>query len=69
MRALLPEYPEVNWVHVEVFTNLDLVPAVTEWGLPSEPWVFVVDSAGLVQGRFEGVVDEAELSALLDRVT
>lgn len=64
-------FPEVNFLHVEVFTNLDdpdnlqLVPAVEEWGLPTEPWVFVVDAAGIVVARFEGVVDSAEIAAAL----
>ncbi len=64
--------PGVNFLHVEVFTNLDdpdnleVVPAVTEWGLSSEPWIFVLDDAGIVQARFEGVVDPQELAAALD---
>lgn len=71
LRRMAPAFPEVNWVHVEVYANLDdpenleLVPAVEEWGLPSEPWVFVVDAAGIVVGRFEGVVSEAEIAALI----
>jgi len=66
-----PSYPDVNFVHVEVFTNLDdpanltTVPAVFEWGLPTEPWVFVVDAAGVVVARFEGVVDAAEIAEAL----
>ncbi len=66
-----PSFPEVNFLHVEVFTNLDdpenieTVPAVIEWGLPTEPWVFVVDAAGIVVARFEGVVDAAEIAAAL----
>jgi hypothetical protein len=65
------DFPDVNFLHVEVFTNLDdpanieLVPAVTEWGLPTEPWVFVVDASGVVVARFEGVVDSAEIAAAL----
>ena len=65
------DFPDVNFIHVEVFTNLDdpenieIVPAVTEWGLPTEPWVFVVDAAGIVVARFEGVVDPAEIAAAL----
>ena len=42
---------------------------MVEWGLPNEPWVFVVDSEGIVTHRFEGVLDGAELAAALDRVT
>ncbi len=65
------ERPDVNFVHVEVFTNLDdpenleVVPAVTEWGLTSEPWIFVVDAQGNVSGRFEGVATPEELDAAL----
>lgn len=77
VKELIDRYPAVNFVHVEVFdleasppgaTSLeDLVvaPSVLEWGLTSEPWVFVVDAAGTVTGRFEGVVDPVEIEALL----
>lgn len=57
----------INWIHVEVYSNLDdpaaleLVPAVVEWGLPSEPWAFVIDEAGTIIARFEGVVGNDEL--------
>jgi hypothetical protein len=71
IRQLAPQYPDANFLHVEVFTNLDdpenlaLAPGVEEWGLPTEPWVFVVDAAGLVAGRFEGLVTPEELQTLL----
>jgi hypothetical protein len=66
-----PSFPDVNFLHVEVFTNLDdpqniaTVPAVVEWGLPTEPWVFVVDAGGTVVARFEGVVDASEIAEAL----
>ena len=71
LRDLSPGYPEVNFLHVEVFTNINdpdnivLAPAVDEWGLPTEPWVFVVDAEGIIMGRFEGLVTPEELAALL----
>jgi hypothetical protein len=71
MRSLAPDYPDVNFLHVEVFTNIndpdniELAPAVDEWGLPTEPWVFVVDENGIVTGRFEGVVTKEELDEAL----
>ena len=76
-KPLIDAYPGVNWIHVEIYENLDassledleLTRAVVEWGLPNEPWVFVVDGAGIVTHRFEGVLDGAELAAALDRVT
>jgi hypothetical protein len=72
-----PNYPDVNFVHVEVYTNLtdpdfapipaNLAPSVGAawWNLPSEPWVFVVDESGIVQARFEGVMAPEELQAEL----
>ena len=71
MRELAPQYPDVNFLHVEVFTNINdpanivLAPAVEEWGLPTEPWVFVVDANGIVAGRYEGVVTPEELREVL----
>jgi len=64
---------DVNFVHVEVYENLDaerfedliVAPAVTEWGLPSEPWVFVVNGDGTIAATFEGAIDPAELAAAL----
>ena len=45
--------------------NIVLAPAVEEWGLPTEPWVFVVDANGIVAGRYEGVVTPEELREVL----
>ena len=69
-------YPDVNWVHVEVYQGFNeadfapdvdhLVPAVTEFGLPSEPWIFVMDEQGVVSARLEGVLAPGELEELLD---
>ena len=36
--------------------QLQPVDAVNEWKLLSEPWIFTVDSKGIVRGSFEGVV-------------
>lgn len=71
VKAEAPKYPEVNFVHVEIYDldrvplDLEPVPAVLEWGLPSEPWVFVVDPDGTITGRFEGTVSAEELAAAL----
>lgn len=76
-KELVDDHPGVNWIHVEVYENLDaastealeVVDAVIEWGLPNEPWVFVVNASGVVADRFEGVVDRFELEDALARVT
>lgn len=64
-------HPDAAFVHVEVYERLGEgdalapVPAVTEWGLPSEPWIFVVASDGTVAARFEGTVSAAEIDGAL----
>jgi len=42
------------------------IRAVVEWGLPTEPYVFVVDANGKVAAKFEGMVYPDELTAALD---
>lgn len=65
------DYPDVTFIHVEPYDNLDdpsklePIEAVREWGLPSEPWVFVVDAKGLVAAKYEGTVTAAELDEVL----
>ncbi len=62
------EFPRINFVHVEPYDldkvpeKLEPVPAVTAWGLPSEPWVFVTDQRGRVVAKYEGSVATAELA-------
>ena len=34
-----------------------------EWGLPSEPWTFVVDGQGRLFAKFEGLVARQEIDA------
>lgn len=45
--------------------QLQLVPAMEQWGLPSEPWVFVVGADGKLAAKFEGAVGSDELTAAL----
>ena len=62
---------EANFIHVEVFDNPheiqgDLgkaraVPSVEEWGLPTEPWTFIVDGGGAVSAKFEAFATAEEI--------
>jgi hypothetical protein len=68
------EYRRMTFIHVEPY-DLDKIPeefepveAAVEWGLPTEPWVFVVDAQGAVAAKFEGLLAPAELRAALDDV-
>lgn len=74
----------VNFVHVEPYIlqvadgrtqpAVDVlgqprpIRAVLEWGLPTEPFVFVVDAHGKVAAKFEGMAYPDELTAALDAV-
>lgn len=76
VKALRTDYAGVDFVHVEIYEDLQVdspeelttVAATGEWGLPSEPWVFVVDGTGQVTAAFEGAASDAELRAAIDAV-
>jgi hypothetical protein len=48
--------------------QLQPVDAVNQWKLLSEPWIFTVDSKGIIRGSFEGVVGADELKAAIDHI-
>lgn len=58
---------KTRFIHVEVYKDNDPAQGVnqfmTEWRLPSEPWIFVVDSNGVIRERFEGSASVEELEA------
>ncbi|MBT5318391.1 MAG: hypothetical protein HOL45_00640 [Chloroflexi bacterium] len=68
-----------HFIHVELFDNPAEMradgdaslgiesPVVEPWGLPSEPWTFVIDREGLVSARFEAftTADEIEAAVLI----
>jgi hypothetical protein len=72
--ALYNEYKdEANFIHIEPYDvkrmasgdcpSLEscLVPALIDFKLESEPWVFVADAQGVVSAKFDGIVSEDEL--------
>ncbi|MGH2754689.1 MAG: TlpA family protein disulfide reductase [Actinomycetota bacterium] len=69
------EFKDVNFVHVEPYelpvdpSKPEIVPAGEAWGLPSEPYVFVVDAKGRVAAKYEGVVGAVELTEQLRELT
>lgn len=65
----------ISFVHLEVWQDFEantLNPAATEWIAPTpetdgaEPWVFVIDSDGVIIQRFDNVATEAELLAAVE---
>ncbi len=60
------------FIHVEVYRDNDVskgfLPQLLRWRLPTEPWTFVIDRAGIVRERFEGALSVAELRRAVARV-
>jgi hypothetical protein len=71
VEGVAAKWPGVRFVHVEPYQlpadpgNLKPVPAALEWGLPTEPWVFVMDRSGRLQAKYEGIVSSRELNQAL----
>lgn len=62
---------QANFIHVEVFKDPQTrtpYEAVTEWGLTSEPWTFMVDRNGNVAEKFEGPAPVTELDSALQKL-
>lgn len=60
-----------NFIHVEVykeFNPLVLADEMTEWGLITEPWTFVLDGNGRIAARLGGPVSPQELADVLAKV-
>ena len=68
----------MNFIHIEVYdnpheiegdlNNAVISPTAEEWGLPSEPWTFVVDGDGVIRAKFEAFTTRDELAAALQDV-
>ena len=64
------------FIHVEPYDlraaregrGLVLTQTMRQWGLYSEPWVFVLDGEGRVAAKFEGIVTLAEVEKALLQV-
>jgi len=62
---------KANFIHIEIWKDpLKREPysTVTEWGLPTDPWVFLVDRNGMVADKFEGPAPLGELEASLAKL-
>lgn len=67
---------QVEFVHIEPYrlqearTGQGLMPVdeLAEWGLQTEPWIFVIDSEGRIAGKFEGITSVAEVDTALEEV-
>jgi hypothetical protein len=64
---------DVAFIHMEVYNDNDpnagIRPQLRDYGLRSEPWLFVIDSDGKVTTRIEGAFSVDELREAVDEVT
>ena len=69
----------MNFIHIEVYDNppeirdngidaAKISPTLAEWGLPTEPWTFVIDAGGIIRSKFEGFVGPDELESAVGLV-
>ena len=79
VKELKAEYADrMNFIHIEVYDNPHEIegdlsravisPTAEEWGLPSEPWTFVVDGDGVIRAKFEAFTTREELEEAVTRV-
>lgn len=61
-----------NFIHIETPSNEAApqaqMPTVQQWGLTSEPWIFLIDRNGRVADRFEGGLTLAEVGPAFSKV-
>ena len=76
VQQLEPAYRDrLAFIHVEVFENFRPDPSkmrlsrtMVEWRLESEPWVFLIDSGGIIRAAFEGPTATDELREAIERL-
>jgi len=61
-----------DFIHMEVYNDNDpgkgIRPQLRAYGLPTEPWTFLIDRDGIVRDRIEGAYGVAELEAALGKI-
>jgi hypothetical protein len=84
VKSVAAQEPGVTFINVEPYQlqfsdgrlqpvltadgQLQPVPATLAYRLITEPWIFVIDRAGIIRGSFEGVVGVDELKAAIEAV-
>lgn len=60
------DWGDVAFIHAEIFSDRGETVAahVLDWDLPSEPWLFTIDSDGAIAARVDGPMISEELSEL-----
>jgi hypothetical protein len=76
VQGLEPAYRDrLAFIHVEIYRNFkpdpskkQLAQAVVDWRLQTEPWIFLIDSKGIITARFEGPAAGDEVRAAIQQL-
>jgi len=76
VQSLEPAYKDkLAFIHVEIYRDFvpdpskrRLAQTVLDWRLQTEPWIFLLDSKGIIQTRFEGATATDELKTAIDQL-
>ncbi len=75
VQSIEPAYRDrLTFIHVEIYRDFKPDPSkrqftqtVLDWRLQTEPWIFLIDSRGVIRARFEGQTAADELRTAIDR--
>jgi hypothetical protein len=63
---------KVDFIHMEVYKHNNasdgIRPQLRAFGLSTEPWLFVIDSSGVISTRIEGAFSATELESAVKKV-
>jgi hypothetical protein len=63
---------EADFIHMEVYRDNDpgkgVRPQLSAYGLPTEPWTFLVDRDGVIRDRIEGAFGVSELEEAMGTI-
>lgn len=75
LAALAKQYgSQMNFIHIELYKSQEdflagqPVPEVHDWGLQSEPWLFLVDRQGRIAAKFEGGLTREEIEPAVQKL-
>jgi hypothetical protein len=76
VQSLEPTYKDrLTFIHVEIYRDFvpdpskrQLAQTVVDWRLQTEPWIFLIDTKGIIQARFEGPTATDEVQAAIDQL-
>ncbi|HEX4669217.1 MAG TPA: hypothetical protein VH275_04495 [Solirubrobacterales bacterium] len=63
---------QADFIHMEVYNDNDpnkgIRPQLRAYGLPTEPWTFLIDREGIVRDRIEGAYGVSELEQAMAKI-